>query len=319
MERQMRFREELQQFIGLLSEQECKYLLRAVKDVVEDEPFWEDDVGRFYNEYVKLRYIKMPRDRATLLPAPTAQESSFVPIPVIKSYSDARRVQLPHPERLTMPLVEALVHRRSRRSYAGTSMSLGQLSSLVAYACGVTGFLAAYGYEKLPLRTFPSHGGLQSSEIYVSAHRVEHVPVGIYHYHATDHALELIDESDRCRDLCTAAFNERAFESAAAVFLITGYYERLKWKYGERAYRFICIDSGFVCENFYLVSEALGLGACAISGFAQDRVEEIFGVDGKTEIGLVLLTVGVRGEGDGGGQQAQLPSASAPAHDSQRQ
>jgi SagB-type dehydrogenase family enzyme len=306
----MRHKEELQQLVGLLSEQECKYLLRTVKEVVGGERFWEDDVGRFYNEYVKLRYIKMPRDPARL-PVGPAQEGYFVPIPISKSYSYARRIKLSHPEPLSMTLVDALVHRRSRRSYTGSSMRLGQLSSLVAYASGVTGFLSAYGYEKLPLRTFPSHGGLQSSEIYVSAHRVEHVPVGIYHYNAMDHALELIDKSDRRSDLSTAAFNERAFESAAVILLITGHYERLKWKYGERAYRFICLDSGFVGENVYLVSEALGLGACAISGFAQDRVEEIFGIDGKAEIGLVLMTVGGRGGSDDE-LEGHLVAASAP-------
>jgi nitroreductase len=41
-------------------------------------------------------------------------------------------------------------------------------------------------------------------------------------------------------------------------------------------------------------AEALGLGACAISGFAQDGIEELLGLDDKEEIVLMLLTVGVR-------------------------
>ena len=54
----------------------------------------------------------------------------------------------------------------------------------------------------------------------------------------------------------------------------------------------MCMDVGFVGENLYLCAEALGLGACAISGFAQDKAEELLGIDGKGEIALMLMTLG---------------------------
>ena len=72
-----------------------------------------------------------------------------------------------------------------------------------------------------------------------------------------------------------------------------GNHERLRWKYGERAYRFLCIDAGVLPEDLLLTAEALGLGACAISGFADDLVEELLEINGRDEIALLLVTVGV--------------------------
>ena len=84
--------------------------------------------------------------------------------------------------------------------------------------------------------------------------------------------------------------------------MLTGYYDRLRWKYGERAYRYMCMDTGFLAENLYLAAEAMGLGACAIAGFIDDAVEKLLGVDGKSEVVLLLATVGVR---RGGGKPVE--------------
>lgn len=291
--------EEIEQLFQTLSDYERVCLLKILRDVAAGERFWEGDFGHLYNEYVKLRYFKLPRNRKAV--PPISDEGSFIPVPITKSYANADRIVLPPPDGPAISLADALMHRRSRRDYSGKPISLVQLSTLLAYACGTTGFVPAYHYNRLPLRTFPSHGGLQSSEIYLCVQSVQNVPVGICHYNALDHALEMINQGDYREQLRTVAFDERFFETASVVFLIAGYYERLKWKYGERSYRFICIDSGLVCQNIYLVAEALGLGACAVSGFAQDGVEELFGIDGKNEIAMLLVSVGMRTHTKDGG------------------
>jgi SagB-type dehydrogenase family enzyme len=283
-------KERLRELIDVLSEYECRHLLNAIQDITEGERFWESDCGLFYNEYVKLRYFNIGRHP----PAQHVEEDTFVPIPVVKSYPSTERMQLPTPEHPNAILSETLMRRRSRRDYSGAAISLDQLSALLQYACGITDFVPAYGFTRMPLRSFPSHGGLQAPEVYLSVQAVDGISAGIYHYHAIDHVLESLSPGNHSQRLCTLAFNERHVENSAVVFLITGYYERLRWKYGERAYRFMCIDAGFLGENLYLVAEALGLGTCAISGFAQDAVEELLGIDGKEEIALMLLTVGMR-------------------------
>jgi SagB-type dehydrogenase family enzyme len=303
----MSAREELQSLAGLLSEGECRNLLNAVRDVAAGERFWEGDAGIFYNEFVKLR--SFPPMTGSSSPAPPVTELSegiFAPIPIIKCYAGKERFPLPEPVVVSADFSDILLQRRSRREYNGESISLGQLSCLLKYACGVTGSAAGYGYARLPFRTFPSSGGLQSCESYLFVNAVEGVPAGVYHHQPVDHALELLVSGSHARKLRAIAFDQPFLETASVVFALAGYYERLRWKYHERAYRYMCVDAGFVAENIYLTAEALGLGACAISGFADGSIEEILRIDGKNEMALLLLAVGVIGS-------ASIASGPVPA------
>jgi SagB-type dehydrogenase family enzyme len=128
----------------------------------------------------------------------------------------------------------------------------------------------------------------------VAAAVVEGCPNGLYRYHASDHSLERIESDKDEEQVWGLVPHESYVREASVVLILTGSYERLRWKYGERAYRFVCMDAGFVGENLYLCAEALGLGACAISGFAEDKAEELLGIDGTSEIALMLMTVGTR-------------------------
>jgi len=114
----------------------------------------------------------------------------------------------------------------------------------------------------------------------------------LYHYYPLKHTLECLKPGDFSSLLRFVTFGEGFVEAASFVFIISGSYERLRWKYGERSYRFMCIDVGFLAENIYLTAEGLGLGACAVSGFAQDAVEDMLDVDGNDELALLLMTVG---------------------------
>jgi SagB-type dehydrogenase family enzyme len=282
-------KDELGHLIELLSDEECASLLKTVRDVVEGEPIWEDDCGLFYNEYVKLRRSMIPQQGAV---SPGNEQDVLQPIPLTKSCGAGERVMLPALPSLGVTVAEALGRRRSRRDYDGQAINITQLSALLGYACGVTGVVEAYGYDRFPLRSFPSHGGLQSPEVYVAILAVDGCKGGIYHYHALDHSLERMETYEHKTQICELVPHESYIREASVVLILTGSYERLRWKYGERAYRFICIDVGFAGENLYLCAEALGLGACAISGFAQDKAEELLGIDGKGEIALMLMTFG---------------------------
>jgi SagB-type dehydrogenase family enzyme len=283
----------LADLVGLLSEQECRRLLATVERVAAGDPFWEGDFGLLYNEYVKLRGFRTRSVIAGVL----VKEDTFRTLDLIKTYPLHRQIVLPPAGDVITRLGEAILRRRSRREYGIAALSAEQLSTLLRYGVGVTAEVPAYGVSRLPLRTFPSHGGLQAPELYVAVRNVSGVPAGIYHYEVGDHQLAEIKAGDHSNALHHAAFDEEFVQRAAVVFIVTGYYERLRWKNGERAYRFMCIDSGFVGQNLYLMSEAMGLGACAVSGFAQDQIEELIKVDGKTEIPLFLLAVGSRSEG----------------------
>ncbi len=82
-------------------------------------------------------------------------------------------------------------------------------------------------------------------------------------------------------------------ESAAA-FIWTAIPGRSKWKYHERAYRYIYLDAGHIGQNLYLAATALGLGCCTIGAFFDGEVNDIIGIDGSKETAVYLGAVGNR-------------------------
>ncbi|MCM3905797.1 MAG: hypothetical protein ND866_29240, partial [Pyrinomonadaceae bacterium] len=184
-------REEIRLLLNALSDYECDHLLSMMGDVAAGERLWETGIGTVYNEHVKTRLSQMENNN--IVPAaPTDETGIFAPIPIVKSYPRAERIQLPEPDSVDVGIIGTLAHRRSRRDYIGGTVSAAQLSTLLQHACGITGFTVGYGYKRLPLRSFPSCGGLQAPEVYISVQAVEGMPHGIYHYNLLDHVLELI-------------------------------------------------------------------------------------------------------------------------------
>jgi len=292
----MSSKDDLLRLVSTLSEYECSQLMGLVGGTVAGNRFWETDIATLYNESVKLRYFNVTRNAAAAAPpVPVVEDGIFAPIPILKSYSAAERVALPAPPSIVSEFGETLLNRRSERDYDGRAISLEVLSALLQHGCGTTGFAPAYGYNRLPLRTFPSSGGLQAPEVYLSAQAVEGVNPGIYHYHPVDHALELIKPGNHGAALRNLALDQPWVETASVVMIITGFYERLRWKYQARGYRFMCMDAGFLAENICLSARALSLGACAIAGFIDDALETLLGIDGEDEVPLLLISVGPPG------------------------
>jgi SagB-type dehydrogenase family enzyme len=280
---------EISRILDGLSDYEREHFLKLLGDASAGERFWEAGVATAYNQYVKTRSNS---DLASASFDPSAAEGIFAPIPITKSYSGAARVVLPAPGAAASSLDALLQSRRSRRGVSRTPLTQEALSTLLHHAGGVTGSTAGYGYERLPLRSFPTCGGLQSPEIYLSVQAAADIAPGLYHYQAQQHALELMREGSCGPAMSKIALELEFVEKAAAVLIVTGSFERLRWKYGERAYRYMCVDVGCLTQNIYLVGEALGLAVCAIAGFVDEAVEHLLGVDGEDELALLLIAIG---------------------------
>jgi SagB-type dehydrogenase family enzyme len=85
---------------------------------------------------------------------------------------------------------------------------------------------------------------------------------------------------------------QEMLEEAACVFVWTAIVGRSKWKYRERAYRYIYIDVGHMGQALYLAATALALGCCTVGAFFDEEVDHLIGVDGKKEISVYLGAVG---------------------------
>jgi SagB-type dehydrogenase family enzyme len=122
--------------------------------------------------------------------------------------------------------------------------------------------------------------------------RVEGLSPGIYHFSVKKAQLVLIKEGSLGQECSRAALGQAIIEEAACIFVWTAMVERSKWKYRERAYRYIYMDAGHIGQNLYLAATALGLGCCTVGAFFDEEMDQLIGIDGKSEISVYLGAVG---------------------------
>jgi SagB-type dehydrogenase family enzyme len=203
-----------------------------------------------------------------------------------KTYDRAERVALPAPQDDGgLSLAEAIEQRRSRREFAVQPLSLAELSFLLHAASGLTDL----GRE---FRAAPSAGALYPLETYVVVHDVTGLSPGLYHYAVAQHALEQVRAGDLQTALVVAGIGQEMLGQAQVCIVLSAIFQRTRWKYRERSYRYILLEAGHIGQNLYLAATSLGLGACAVGAFLDDKLNDLLGVDGETEAALYLITVG---------------------------
>ena len=275
------FREVLRDLVERLSEDELKelyYLYRLV----------QENAGLAYEYFARHRRDRLSRHVPMAGPMP----------PVVKQYPDAESIPLPPPKfQRRIPVEDAITSRRSIRTFRDEPITLEELSTVLYLTAGVTRWISgAYGIYRFPLRTYPSAGALQPVELYVSAHKVTGLRAGIYHYNPVNHSLEKLRDGDFSRTLIDIALGQEHAGQAPATIIMTVYWARTRWKYGDRAYRYAMLDAGFAGENLYLACIALGLGTCAIGAFYDEDLCKLLEIDCVDEIPVLLFPIGRPGE-----------------------
>jgi SagB-type dehydrogenase family enzyme len=208
--------------------------------------------------------------------------------PIYKEYPDSSRVDLPQFENTeTMPLVEAVAKRKSIRLYSGEPLT-GEALSFLLWACAGIGRRERGNVY----RTAPSAGALYPIETYIVVQGVTGIDPGVYHYAVKDHALEQLKQGQYGHDITQAALGQKMCLNAAAVFIWTAIFYRSKWKYKQRAYRYVYLDAGHMAENLALAATSIGLGTCQIGALFDGEVNAIIGVDGSDESVIYMSVVG---------------------------
>jgi SagB-type dehydrogenase family enzyme len=183
-------------------------------------------------------------------------------------------------------LKQALVRRRSCRTYTPQPLTLSAVSRLLWAAQGIT---TADGR-----RTAPSAGALYPLELYVITARVEGLVPGAYRYLPDTHGLRRAMGAAVLPLLSRAALGQRAVAEAAAVFVIAAVEQRTALKYGARASRYVSFEAGAVSQNLALQAAAQGWGTVVIGAFDDDAVARALRLP-PGERPLALMPVGSPG------------------------
>lgn len=205
-----------------------------------------------------------------------------------KEYPSAMKIQLsrklPYE---TLSLMETIKKRKSVRSFVPEPLSIGELSFLLWASTGTQ--RTEKGYE---FRTAPSAGALYPIETYVVVNNVEDLEKALYHYSIRTHSLEKLKTGNFGEKTAHAALGQKMCVNAAIVLIWTAVFNRSKWKYAQRAYRYVYLDTGHIAQNLALSATSIGLGSCQIGAFFDDEINQIIGVDGAEESVLYLSVVG---------------------------
>jgi SagB-type dehydrogenase family enzyme len=225
---------------------------------------------------------------STPVPTPQAQVALRTPVEAGEAATVAPAAGvsvLPTPRHDSQTSVEeALLKRRSVRSYSDAPLTLAEVSQLLWAAQGITD--PARGF-----RTAPSAGALYPLEVYLVAGNVEGLTSGVYKYEPAAHGLRSVISGDQQTELYHAALGQSAVKDAPAIMVLSAVYERTTGKYGERGIRYVHMEAGHAAQNVLLEAVALGLGGVGMGAFDDDAVRTVTGMS-PAEQPLYIITLG---------------------------
>lgn len=243
-----------------------------------------ENIGAVFQEHTKYQYVTTPSEMMLGRPLPPLEKDVSPGADVIDLPREA-----PGGEQAE-PFWRALETRRSRRNFASQPLGLEELGTLLWAAQGV--LRVADGHT---FRTVPSAGARHPLETYVIVNRVASLVPGLYRYRPLKHGLVKLREDPRLGERAAVACLEQNMVAlCGATFAWTAVIDRARWKYQQRAYRYIYLDAGHACQNLYLACEFMRLSCCSIGAVHDDAMNQLLGVDGREEFVIYLAAVGKR-------------------------
>lgn len=188
-------------------------------------------------------------------------------------------------------LLQLIEKRESLRQYLDKPLTLDEISFLMWGTQGVKSLTE----KSLSKRTVPSAGSRHPFETYLLVNNVTGLTPGLYRYLALSHKLAKLPGREKInQNLTEACLRQQHVKTSAVTFIWVAVPIRTVWRYSQRGYRYIHLDAGHVCQNLYLLAEAIDCGVCAIAAFDDDLTNQAIGLDGQDQFVIYLASLGKR-------------------------
>ncbi len=168
-----------------------------------------------------------------------------------------------------------------------------RLSKLLYCTYGLTGMIPTLG-EPHYLRSSPSAGGLYPAELYLISRGTPRLPPGLYHYQSKTHSLIHFWENDVWTALQSACFWNPVLAGTQLALVATAVFFRSAWRYQDRAYRRIFLDTGHLLGNLELACAANDYRPHLIGGFADEAVNQLLYLDAEQEGAIAVIPLADR-------------------------
>ena len=200
-------------------------------------------------------------------------------------------IRLPKPKFTgKVPLETAILKKKSVRGFAGSAISMEDLSQLLWSA---NGNLPADAISGATTKVFPSAGGIYPLEIFAvtGAETVAGLPAGVFQYKPETNSILMINPGDHRSMLGRAALGQMWIASAPVIIVVGANFNRMTARYGNRGLNYVFMESGASTQNIYLQAEALGLKVGSVGAFQDSQVTAVLKAPADVNP-LMLIPVG---------------------------
>ncbi|MGB3789257.1 MAG: SagB/ThcOx family dehydrogenase [Phormidesmis sp.] len=166
-----------------------------------------------------------------------------------------------------------------------------RLSRLLIDSYGLTAKVVTVSGEPMYLRSAPSAGGLYPAELYLVSRGTSLLPPGLYNYQVRTHSLWRFWDAHPWQDLQTACFWHPSLETTQLALVVTAIFQRSAWRYQDRAYRRVFLDSGHLLGNLEIAGTLCDYRPHLIGGFADELVNQLLYLNTEEESAIALLAL----------------------------
>lgn len=170
-----------------------------------------------------------------------------------------------------------------------------RLSRLLFCSYGLTvRMMTRMSGEMVYLRAAPSAGGLYPAEIYLISRGTPLLPAGLYNYQAQTHSLLRFWDSEVWESLQNACFWHPSLDQTQMAIVVTAVFYRSSWRYQDRAYRRMFLDTGHLLGNLELASAVNDFRPHLIGGFMDNAMNRLLYLDPQQEAVTAVLALADR-------------------------
>lgn len=184
-----------------------------------------------------------------------------------------------------------ILARRSCRRFLPEAISLQDLSSVLSYAYQPV--VPFFGDDQHPLAQMFDPSLLST---YLLVLRVDDLTPGLYFYDPVQHELQLERDGELIELSQHICLGQELGRDAAVLVVHTFNLSAATARYGDRAYRYLHMDAGYIGQYMSLAAQELGLGISGIGGFFDDEVTRILGLSANHGVAYIT-TLGMSGAG----------------------
>jgi SagB-type dehydrogenase family enzyme len=166
-----------------------------------------------------------------------------------------------------------------------------RLSRLLFCSYGLTVQMTTMNGEPVYLRAAPSAGGLYPAEVYLISRGTPLLPSGLYSYQPQSHSLIHFWDSDVWSNLQSACFWHPTLEATQLALVTTAVFYRSVWRYQDRAYRRVHLDTGHLLGNIELACAINDYRPHLIGGFMDAAVNRLLYLDAEQEAALAVVAL----------------------------